>query len=416
MEIIEIQPGDTVETLSMQYDVTPEALRDMNGIRGNSLVPGEALILPRTGVHVVQNGETLRTIAHTYGIPIPLWIEKNALSHPQRLTAGDRLIIPERPKFPADVNAYVEPSYVEQNERILTEAGDALNMLSVLGGRLHPESGVLLPHDQIARTYALSHGMMPMLVIHNFDQRLFSRKLAHTFLHDRAWQERVLDALIRSAEERGYGAVQFDLENVDPQDREAYTEFLRRATPILNRAGLLVSTALAPKFDSTQDRDGHDYAAHGALVNFVVLMTYEWGWAGGPPLPIAPLPEVKKVLDYAVRVIPRNKIMLGAPLYGYDWTLPYQKGGSFAQVLGAREAVEVAYRVGASIQFDLAAQAPYFRYTDRRGREHMVWFEDVRALWAKIRLVEQYRLRGLSLWQLARSYPAAWELIRWRFA
>lgn len=416
MEIIEVQMGDTLDALSRKYDLSLETIRAANGIRGNCLVPGEALLLPKAAVHIVQQGETLRSIAHTYGIPIPLWIKGNALSHPERLHAGDRLTIPERPKFRADINAYVAPAYIERHVLLLQEARPALSMLSLLGGRLESETGIVFPDDAMVRSYARQAGILPMLVIHNDDRGRFSQSLAHAFLHDRAWQMRLLDALVRAQEERGYGAVQFDLEHVHPDDRDAYSEFLKFAVPRLNRAGLLVSTALPPRTEGTPDRDGYDYAVHGALANFVVLMTYEWGWAGGPPLPIAPLPEVKKVLAYALTVIPRHKIMLGAPLYGYDWTLPYQKGVPPARVLGVREAVDVACRSGATIQFDDEAKAPFFRYIDHRGQGHMVWFEDVRALWAKIRLVEQYRLRGLSLWQLARSYPAAWELIRWRLA
>ena len=32
-------------------------------------------------------------------------------------------------------------------------------------------------------------------------------------------------------------------------------------------------------------------------------MTFEWGYTYGPPMAVAPLPQVRAVLDYAVSVI-----------------------------------------------------------------------------------------------------------------
>ena len=59
--------------------------------------------------------------------------------------------------------------------------------------------------------------------------------------------------------------------------------------------------------------EGHDYAAVGAAVDAVLLMTYEWGYTYGPPMAVAPLPNVQAVLDYAVTAILPKKILLGVP-------------------------------------------------------------------------------------------------------
>ena len=74
--------------------------------------------------------------------------------------------------------------------------------------------------------------------------------------------------------------------------------------------------------------EGHDYPAHGRMMDFIFFMTYEWGWSGGPPMAVSPLNQVRRVLDYAISVVPRDKIMMGIPLYGYDSTLPYVPGGA----------------------------------------------------------------------------------------
>jgi spore germination protein len=134
-------------------------------------------------------------------------------------------------------------------------------------------------------------------------------------------------------------------------------------------------------------------------------MTYEWGYMYGPPMAVAPLPEVTKVVDYALTEIPAEKILLGIPTYGYDTTLPYEQGRPAVSISTPR-ALELAWRNDAVIEYDGESQAPYFRYYTPQGVEHIVWFEDLRSMEAKYHLVQEKGLRGVSFWNLTRPFPA----------
>ncbi|MCK9906575.1 hypothetical protein MXD63_42120, partial [Frankia sp. Cpl3] len=112
------------------------------------------------------------------------------------------------------------------------------------------------------------------------------------------------------------------------------------------------------------------------------LMTYEWGYRLGPPQAISPINQIKAVLDYAITVIPRNKILMGFELYARDWLLPYVRGQE-AETFSMQEAVRRAVKYGAVIQYDQKSQSPFYRYVDERGRTHEVWFEDARSAQAK---------------------------------
>ena len=147
----------------------------------------------------------------------------------------------------------------------------------------------------------------------------------------------------------------------------------------------------------------------GQLADGVLLMTYEWGYAAGTPMAVAPLPQVAQVLDYAVTEIPPWKLWMGIPNYGYDWTLP-QTPGRRAALVGNQEAVTLAARVGAEITFDPEAQAPTFAYW-QGGQEHRVWFEDARSIRAKLQLAAVRGLRGVSYWNLMRPFAQNWALL-----
>ena len=49
---------------------------------------------------------------------------------------------------------------------------------------------------------------------------------------------------------------------------------------------------------------------------------------------VAPINKVRQVVEYAVTQIPRDKIDLGIPNYGYDWPLPYIQGETAATTIG----------------------------------------------------------------------------------
>ena len=122
----------------------------------------------------------------------------------------------------------------------------------------------------------------------------------------------------------------------------------------------------------------------------------------GPPLAVSPINEVRRVLDYAVSEIPPEKILMGMPNYGYDWTLPYMRGTA-AQSIGLSEAADLAIRTGSEIQYDELSQTPFFNYTEN-GTRHVVWFDDPRSITAKLGLINEYGLAGASWWTVNRCY------------
>ena len=225
-------------------------------------------------------------------------------------------------------------------------------------------------------------------------------------------QDQVLDSLLGVMLEKGYLGLDADFEYIEEKDREAFFRFLGNARDRLHQYGLFLHVDLAPKTSAQQPGllyAAHDYGVIGAIADSVLLMTYEWGYAYGPPMAVAPLPQVEAVLRYGITEIPAWKIQMGIPNYGYDWILPYEQGRR-ATTVGNQEAVLLAALVGAEIQFDPVAQAPNFQYT-RAGEQHQVWFEDARSIQAKLRLARDLGLAGGAYWNLLRPFAQNWALL-----
>jgi spore germination protein len=371
-------------------------------------------------IHVVRPGETLNAIAHAYGVSISAIAAVSQPPNLNRLVPGQTLLIPIRPaaQLPAaEMNAYLEPKGTADDTALIRSAGDSLTYLSVFSYQVQSDGSFISPNDEIAIREALRNRIAPLLVISNFSDGRFHSDIARTILRDSAKQNQLIGSLLSTMRTKGYRGINVDFEYVYPDDREAYNQFLRNLAARVRPEGFSVSSALAPKRSASQKGllyEAHDYAAHGQIVDFSVLMTYEYGWSGGPPMAVAPPSQVRQVLAYATSVMPHGKIMMGMPLYGYDWTLPYVYGGPWARQLGIQDAYTVAIQAGSPIVYDQPSDSPYFHYSVS-GKTHVVWFEDARSMDKKFQLIKEFRLRGGSYWELALPFPQNWALLKSTF-
>lgn len=414
MQIHTVRKGDSLWKIAEDYGVPLEPLFVANGLTDQSvLVVGQAVIVPtesRPAVHKVLAGESLWKIGQRYGVTIEELSAANGIRNPALIYPGQMLQIPTRGKPIVEVNAYVE-KLGQRGAELTEQVGDYLTYLSPFSYRVQL-SGALQPLDDSA-AIAAAYGKraVPMMVITNFEGGNFSPDIAHAVVADAAVQNQLMMNIVSIMAQKGYMALNVDFEYVPPADKELYNTFLQRLVDTLHPLGYMVSSALAPKLSAAQAGtlyEAHDYEAHGRILDFVILMTYEWGWSGGPPRAVAPLNEVMKVVNYALTVIPANKIIMGIPLYGYDWTLPYVSGGRWAPTVSSQAAVERAAQYGAAIQYDESSQSPFFNYFDEEGKEHVVWFEDARSIQAKFDAVKRLKLRGISYWVLGVAFAQNW--------
>jgi len=409
-----VRAGDTLWKIANTYQTTIQTIAELNGLTDpNRLVIGQALVVPtQDRIHIVQAGDTLWKIAQSYGTTVQNLVQANNIADPNRIYPGQRLVIPSRYKPTISVNAY---TYIYGTRGVpeIQELARYLTYLSPFAYLIREDGSLQSIDDLPAIQAASAAGVTPMMSITNFTSTFRGENLASVVLNTAETRERLLNNVLQIMREKGYRGLNVDFENVLPADREAYNSFMQQAVNRLHPEGYFVSSALAPKVSATQTGllyEAHDYAAHGRIADFVVLMTYEWGYRKGPPQAISPLNQIRRVLNYAVSVIPRQKIYFGFQLYARDWLLPHVAGQE-AETFSMQEAIARAVRYGATINYDTTTESPYFRYRDEQGREHEVWFEDARSAQAKFDTVKEYNLGGISYWTLGYPFPQNWALL-----
>jgi len=417
MQIHVIKSNESLTTIARTYHTTVQDIVEANELPNpNNLVIGQSIVIPIIGhFYFVQSGDSLYSIGRRFGVSPQQLASVNRININQPLNVGFRLYIPQGAKKNAEFNAYVEPrgtTVAPVLESSAREAAPYLTYLAPFSFQARRDGTLKEPLLNNFPAIARANRNVLMMVINNQENDQFSDELGRILLNDIQVQDRFLNNIVATAKKYGFRDIHFDFEFLRPADREAYNNFLRKAKQRFSREGWFMSTALAPKTSATQKGkwyEGHDYRAHGEISDFVVIMTYEWGYSGGPAMAVSPIEQVRKVLEYAITEMPSNKILMGQNLYGYDWTLPFVQG-TVAKAVSPQQAIQLAATHNVPIEYDTKAQAPHFRYT-ADGKQHEVWFEDARSIQAKFDLIKELNLRGMSYWKLGLAFPQNWLLI-----
>lgn len=415
--IYTVRAGDSVYRIATQYGITTNDIVYANQISNpDRLAIGQALIIPVDYFeYIVRRGDTLYQIAGRYNTTISRILEENpSITNPSNIFIGQSIRVPTTNNIlrSINVNGYAFPNI---RQDALDDALPNLTFLSLFSYQVREDGSLVSINDQNLVNTAWNNNVRPLMVITNIGESGgFNSDLASTILYDEEAQNTLINNILEIMNGKNYAGLNVDFEYVYPSDREAYNNFLRLVKSRIEPIGYILTTAIAPKVSATQQGllyEAHDYPVHGEVADYVIIMTYEWGYTYGPPLPVAPINEVERVLRYAISEIPSRKILMGMPNYGYDWTLPYRQG-SRAVAISNLQAVNLAINNGATIQFDERAQAPFFNYTDQNGARHVVWFDDARSLTARLKLVEKYNLGGVSYWTVNRLFRTNWYTLR----
>ncbi len=266
--------------------------------------------------------------------------------------------------------------------------------------------GNISGHDSPAvSTFARAHGIKLVPIVANGN---FQASVSHSLTVDGNRQTRMLDSLQWLVNNFGYDGVNIDFENVAGGDRDGLNAMMFNVSQRLHPLNKLVTIALPSKTHETFSgfSGGFDYAGLAPNVDYAVLMAYDQHYSGGPAGPIADIAWVNDVLNYAESIFAPGKLLLGLPLYGYNWNVSV---GGTAKPMAYGDVVTTVFAYGAQIRMVDAAQSPTFTYDGGNGI-HQVWFENSTSLQAKLDLASNKGVAGWAAWRLGQEDPNFWTL------
>jgi spore germination protein YaaH len=260
---------------------------------------------------------------------------------------------------------------------------------------------------------------------------LFGKKMFHELAASADAQQRMNEALIRECKAQGYTGFQFDFENLNYLDRDGLSAVVQRSAEALHKAGLQLTIATVPnapgypgkgsfsKWIFTDWRGAYDLAALAKSVDLICLMTYDQQTRWTMPGPVAGWQWTVDNLDYALQFVPKEKLSLGIPLYGYHWytnaptvdkTTGEEKPNVTGDYIGTPDALQLATAFNGKVEWDPLDHSAFFYFYRDQMRE-WVFFTDLHTFTDRYQLVQDRKLEGFCSWVLGTEPPEIWTFL-----
>ncbi len=247
-------------------------------------------------------------------------------------------------------------------------------------------------------------------------------------LKDPALRASHINAIMKVAQSPLVDGIDLDYENLPPDMRKPFTDFVTTLAGRLHQIGRTLSVTVPAK---VSDNDScvicrfADYAALGAVADQIRLMAYEYHTKSPPPAPNAPIWWVRQVSEYAVSQVRPSKVVLGIHLYAYDWGGKETPAMWWSDVQALKERYNGQATFVESDERGLVGET-VLTYTLVKGQtclrsheecvppareDHTVWFVDARYVAMAWDIVRDLNLGGLVMWRPGGEDPAIWDIL-----
>jgi spore germination protein YaaH len=235
----------------------------------------------------------------------------------------------------------------------------------------------------------------------DFDGNRISKLLSSAELN-----QLLIKNMILIAKENKFWGWDLDWEEIKESDRNSFSEFVRILSTALHQENLkLIVTVHAQtgKIDDWIGSKGQDWNSLSKNADALRIMAYDFHHSVSSPGPVTPINKLKEVLDYAISVIPLEKLVVGLPNYGYDWK------GNRGEPIQYEKAIALLLNNNGSWLRDKDSFALRGVYTDSFGSKHELWFEDKESIIKKILIAKEYGIYQYCFWSLGGEDKTFWE-------
>ncbi|MDR3539474.1 MAG: glycosyl hydrolase family 18 protein [Desulfosporosinus sp.] len=364
-------------------------------------------------LYTIQKGDTLYKLSSIFEMSLNDLNKVNPGIDPYKLQLGQQIWVQKidpKPVLSRTVAGWIPYWLQTQTLRSIENQSDLFSTLSPFWYEV-TMSGEIIKYpdaeDSVILSFAKIQGIKMVPLITN----AFSSELISTVLNDPTIRRNHINNILNILSQMNYDGIDINYENLFVSDKEIFVVFLQELKTALNIIGKQLVVTVHAKTNSKgfwSGSEAHDYVGIGQTADAVRIMAYDFHWLGAGPGPIAPADWVNGVLAYAVSTIPKSKVVLGMPTYGYDWPL-----GQVGKGITYNYAISIANTFNVPILED-AQLGPHFTYSIN-NISHEVWFSDANSLATLLDLVNQYDINGICFWYLGAEDPKIYSTIRTKF-
>lgn len=414
-----VEQGDTIQSVADNYGISVIKLIQDNGLNlSDSLVTGQSIVIAYPEItYTVKEGDSLTEIAKAYNVTLMQLLMNNPdLSEREFIYPGETIIIKYSTKGKIVTHGNTAP-YISTDT--LKKTLPYLTYLSVLNYTATKEGEIITYYDdteiiQITKEY----GVVPLMLLTTLTiQGNANIGVAFDILLNKDFQNRQIDNILNILKTKGYKGINISFEYINISNVKLYEDYFTYISKRLSDEGYLVFVTVSPNITAVNNEitfEKVDFSVFNQFAHNIIFMNYEWAININPPSPISSINNIDAFLNYINNFISTEKVIIGLATIGYDWELPYSAGLSTVTPLTLDRAIDLARDVGAEIQFDEISQTPFYGYTRKVNQNqiaHIVWFIDARSINAVLNLVTKYELNGVGVWNIMIYNPQLWLLI-----
>ena len=420
MEIYVVQQGDTVLSIALRFGITAEKLIVDNGIKAPYLlVIGQTLVITYpVQVYTVKEGDTLAGISEAYNVTVLQLLRNNPeLVNEQYIYPGETLVISYNNNLGSIWIAGNTYAFID--EQTLRKTLPCLTYLLIFNYRITDNGGLIGSNEDISVIQTANlYDTATTLVVTTYSQTgNIDLEFEYDVLLNQQIQDTIIENLLNILKAKGYDGVNLAFQFINSNNQGLYLNFLTNVSNHLHQEGYSIFLTLNPglQYNGTEIMfEKINYTEFSNITDGILFLSYDWGFTERSPVQFSII-TTSELLDYIVSQVPLDKIRIGLPTSGYDWTLPYIPGSTRANALNYDSVLALAIQVDAVINYDETSLSAYFEYTDNLNQQHIVWFKDARSINTSLQILKSYGIEGIGIWNIMYYFSEMWLVINTQY-
>lgn len=415
MTIHVVQNSETIDSIADKYGVSTDRLILDNGIKNpGNLVVGETIVILYPKItYTIQEGDTLGGIAEKYGVTTFQLLRNNPyLSDREYIYPGEMIVISYEENIIRDIetNAYAYP-FIDKN--VLKKTLPFLTYLTIYRYEVTAEGEINDIDDteiiEMAKVYEVAPIMMLIAASQSMEEEI---NVINSIITSLEIQESFFNNLLRILQTKGYSGVSFNTPYILPMNRGLYEDFIIKFAERLSTAGYKLYNVFSIRIFQLLSGTifkGLNYSILDKEIDGFTLIGYTFGYSEGIPPGTTSIDTFRRFIEYSTRLIPPEKAAIGVSVIGYVWQYPYIPNVSKGMAVSYDSAIDIALNNNAEIQYDEITSTAYFQYI--AVDEFIVRFWDARSVDSFVRFVPEFGLNGISIWNIMNWFPQMWLVI-----
>ncbi|HWY79832.1 MAG TPA: glycosyl hydrolase family 18 protein [Candidatus Sulfotelmatobacter sp.] len=342
------------------------------------------------------------------------------------------------PYWRLDNSQFIRPNELSEINYFSLSVGNNGHLLKIVNGQTDPGwNGWIKQSTKDLLTRAQIMGTSVSVTVAAQDNQLIE-----SILNSNIAQNNLISDIIMQLKQRRFNGINIDFEYTGEPDiiyQQAFTSFSKKLASQLKQQIPDAKLTLSIMPLSARQKGLYELAKLVPIYDHFIGMSYDYygqnSDIAGPVAPMNGFKQKKYFFDIVTtyedykKYIPKNKLMMGIPTYGWEWavvdgktitskTFPAINPNSYAVVISYARARENSALKPNQCHWDTVSEETWCWFRDKQSSiDHQTWIIDNRSLQTRFDYANQQNFGGIALWTLGldKNYPDIWDRIQSSF-